>query len=81
MATCANAKMEEIRVCGKTLYVPSAEICGRTIVVTGKWIRIAEVKDEDVMEGVTIEDPGSFFYQAEGEQAESRCLYVCTKAT
>jgi hypothetical protein len=60
MATCANAKMEEIRVCGKTLYVPSAEICGRTIVVTGKWIRIAEVKDQDVMEGVIVEDPGSF---------------------
>jgi hypothetical protein len=60
MATCANAKMEEIRVCGKTLYVPSTEICGRTVIVTGKWIRTAEIKDEAVMEGVTIEDPNSF---------------------
>ena len=60
MTTGANAKLEEIRISGRTLYVPSAEICGRTVVVTGKWIRIAQVKDEDVVEGVTVEDPGSF---------------------
>jgi hypothetical protein len=60
MTTCANAKVEEIRICGKTLYVPSTEICGRRVIVTGKWIRTAEIKDEAVMEGVTIEDPNSF---------------------
>jgi hypothetical protein len=60
MTTCANAKLEEIRVAGKTLYVPSAEICGRTVVVTGKWIRIAEVKDEAVIEGAIVEEPKSF---------------------
>ena len=60
MTRCANAKLEEIRVAGKTLYVPSAEICGRTVVVTGKWIRIAEVKDESVIEGTIVEDPNSF---------------------
>jgi hypothetical protein len=60
MTTCANAKLEEIRVAGKTLYVPSAEICGQTVVVTGKWIRIAEVKDEAVVQGVIVEDPNSF---------------------
>jgi hypothetical protein len=60
MATCANVKMEEIRSCGKTLYVPSTEICGRTVIVTGKRIKTAEVKDETVLEGVVIEDPKSF---------------------
>ena len=60
MTTCANAKLEEIRIAGKTFYVPSAEICGRTVVVTGKWIRTAQVKDEEVVEGVTVEDPDSF---------------------
>src|SRR5438105_15865808 len=58
MTTCANAK--EIRISGRTLYVPSAEICGRTVVVTGRWIRTARVRDEDVMEGVTVEDPDLF---------------------
>jgi hypothetical protein len=60
MTTCANAKLEEIRISGRTLYVPSAEICGRTVVVTGKWIRMAQVRDEEVVEGVTVEDPESF---------------------
>jgi hypothetical protein len=60
MNSCTTAKMEEIRICGKTLYVPSTEICGRKVIVTGKWIRTAEVKDEGVMEGGTIEDPNLF---------------------
>ncbi len=60
MTTCANAKLEEIRVAGKTFHVPSAEIYGRTVVVTGKRIRTAEVKDEVVVEGVLIEDPDAF---------------------
>src|SRR5216110_371867 len=60
MTTCANAKLEEVRFAGKTFYVPSAEICGRTVVVTGKWIRTAQVKDEEVVEGVTVVEPNSF---------------------
>jgi len=60
MSTCTNTKLEEIRIAGKTLYVPSTDICGRTVVVTGKWIRTAQIKDEDVVEGVTVEAPDSF---------------------
>ena len=60
MTTCADTKLAEIRIAGKTLYVPSAEICGRTVVVTDKWIRTATVRDEDVVEGVIVEDPDSF---------------------
>ena len=60
MDSCDNAKIEEIRVRGKTFNVPSTEICGRTVIVTGKWIRTAEIKDEGVIEGVTVEDPDSF---------------------
>ena len=60
MATCPNTKLAEIRIAGKTLYVPSAEISGRTVVVTEKWIRTAQVRDEDVVEGVIVEDPDAF---------------------
>lgn len=60
MSTCTNTKLEEIRIAGKTLYVPSTDICGRTIVVTGEWIRTAQIKDEDVVEGVIVEAPDSF---------------------
>jgi hypothetical protein len=60
MSTYANANLEEIRVAGKTFRVPSAVICGRTVLVTGKRIRTAQVKDEAVVEGMIIEDPSSF---------------------
>ena len=60
MTTCANTRLEEIRIAGKTLYVPSTDICGRTVVVTGKWIRTAQIKDEDVVEGLIVEAPDSF---------------------
>jgi hypothetical protein len=63
MTTSANAKLEEIRVSGKTFHVPSAEICGRTVVVTGKKIRIAQVKDEGVVEGEPVEAPELFVTQ------------------
>jgi hypothetical protein len=61
MTTCASAKLEEVRTAGKTFYVPCAEICGRTVVVTGKRIRIAQIKDEEVVEGVSVPDPELFF--------------------
>src|SRR5437016_14607985 len=60
MSTCGNVQQAEIRISGKTLYVPSTEICGRTVVVTGKWIKTAQVKDDELVEGVPVEDPESF---------------------
>jgi hypothetical protein len=50
----------EIRVKGKGASVPSAQIDGRTILSTGKWLRIAAVQDEDLVEGETVADPESF---------------------
>ena len=68
MSTCGNTKLAEIRISGKTFHVPSAEICGRTVVVTGKWVRTAEIKDEAVVDGVLIKDPDSFITKLrEGE--------------
>ena len=50
----------EIRRKGKTFRVPSARISDRTVIATGRWIKIAAINDEDVVEGVIVEDPGSF---------------------
>lgn len=60
MNSYATAELAEIRISGKTLNVPSAEICGRTVVVIGKWIKTAQVKDEEVVQGPSVEDPESF---------------------
>jgi hypothetical protein len=60
MNSCATIELAEIRISGRTLYAPSAEICGRTVVVTGKRLRTAQIKDEEVVEGTSVEDPESF---------------------
>jgi hypothetical protein len=60
MSTWAKVEQAEIRIAGKTLHVPSAEIFGRTIVVTGDWLRMAAVKDEDLVQGEIIDNPGAF---------------------
>ncbi|MFZ0302301.1 MAG: hypothetical protein WAL75_06435 [Terracidiphilus sp.] len=50
----------EIRVRGRSTWVPSAHIDGRTVVVTGKWLKLAEIRDEDLVEGDTLTAPQSF---------------------
>lgn len=50
----------EIRIRGRAVWVPSREIDGRTIVVTGKRLKIAAVRDEELWEGETVSDPEPF---------------------
>jgi hypothetical protein len=52
-----------IRVKGEPAFVPSARIDGRTIIRTGKWLKMAAVQDEDLVEGESITDPGSFLHR------------------
>jgi hypothetical protein len=40
----------EIRVRGKVVLVPSAQILGRTVITTGKWPKVASVQDERLAE-------------------------------
>lgn len=60
MSTCAKLETVEIRVAGKTLHVPSADIFGRSMVVTGKWLRVAAAKDEELVEGEIVENRAAF---------------------
>jgi hypothetical protein len=63
MSTCATVETTEIRIAGRTLYVPSADIFGRTIIVTGKWLRVAAAKDEELAEREVVEHPAAFIEQ------------------
>jgi hypothetical protein len=49
----------EIRVKGKNIQVSSAEIDGQTVVVTGKWIKTAAIRDEEVVEGEPVKNPAA----------------------
>jgi len=53
----------EIRVKGRAVRVPSARIEGRTVLVSGKWLKIAAAQDEELIEGETVTDPDLFVSQ------------------
>jgi len=53
----------EISVRGRAVCVPSAQIDGRTVITTGKWLKIAAVLHEELVEGDTVADPSSFVSQ------------------
>ena len=46
----------EIRVKGKPVSVPSAQIDGRTVITSGRWLKIAAAQDEELIEGETVRD-------------------------
>jgi hypothetical protein len=50
----------QISVKGKPVYVPCAQIHDRRVIATGKWLRVAAVQDEDLVEGEVVAEPESF---------------------
>ena len=56
----------EIRVKGKAVKVPAATIEDRTVIVTGKWIRMAVVHEEKWTAGDPFQDPQRFIQRLGG---------------
>jgi hypothetical protein len=59
-AAAMSTGQTEIRVKGKAVWAPFAETDGRTVITTGKWLKIAAVQDEDLVEREVVADPASF---------------------
>jgi hypothetical protein len=53
----------EIAVKGRFVRVPSAQICGRTVIASGKWLKLAAIQDEELVEGEAVTDPEAFVSQ------------------
>ena len=53
-------KQVEVRVAGKNIFVPAAEICGQTVIVKGGGIKVASVLDDQVTPGELVKDPKTF---------------------
>jgi hypothetical protein len=56
----AATDFAEIRVKGKSISVPSTRIGDRTVIITGNWLKIAAVQDEELVEGEVVDDPEQF---------------------
>src|SRR6516162_2765690 len=51
---------EEISIKGKSKTLPSVTVLDRRVVLTGRWIKTASVKDEELYEGKGVENPEQF---------------------
>jgi hypothetical protein len=58
--TLRSTKVSEIRVKGRAITVPSVEVDEKTVVTTGKWLKVAAVREEELVEGETVRDPEAF---------------------
>ncbi|MGA1999892.1 MAG: hypothetical protein ABSG52_07860 [Terriglobales bacterium] len=56
-------ELVQIPAQGKMISVPSVCVNGRTVIATGKWIRMAAVMDEELIEGDSVSDPELFVSQ------------------
>jgi hypothetical protein len=55
-----NSVQGEIRVNGKTITVPAAQVAGQTVIANGRWLRMASLRDELMVEGDVLSAPESF---------------------
>lgn len=55
-----DTTLSTIKVRGKSIEVPSIRIDDRTVIVTGKWVRIAAVRGEEWSAGQGVADPDLF---------------------
>ncbi len=59
----------EVRVRGNITKVPSIRVNGATIVITGKWIRIAAVRNDQLLERKAIGDPAIVISELKASEA------------
>jgi hypothetical protein len=51
---------ETIRIRGRDTHVPAVRIHERTTIVTGRWIKLARIMDEELVEGEPVAHPAGF---------------------
>jgi hypothetical protein len=50
----------EVRIKGLNRLVPSIVVDGQRVIVTGNWLKVARVQDEDWLEGQIVRNPKSY---------------------
>jgi len=69
-------QLVEIRIRGKDVLVPSVEIDGREIVVTGSLLKVAGFRDEELVQGTLVANPTEYIQrlQSAGLKADVFCF-------
>ena len=66
-----DVKRTGVRSKGVALSVPSVQIDGKVVFSSGRWLKIAEVPEEELIEGETIPDPNSFVSRLKGSKLDA----------
>src|SRR3954471_12409469 len=64
----ANSDFTEIRVRGKATQARSIDVGDRTVIVRGKWLKIASIYEEKTVEGEGVSDPKLFIEGLRGSR-------------
>jgi len=64
----------EIHVKGQPVQVPATEIEGRVVIATGRLLKVATVRHEELVEGDTIANPESFIAQLKKSKLKADLL-------
>jgi hypothetical protein len=64
MTSTAN-NCVEIRVRGRWITIPAVDVDGKKLIATGKWLRTAKVRGEEMMEK-ELENPGAYIDKLKG---------------
>ncbi len=57
---------EVVRIRGRNVVVSAVQIAGRTVIRTGDSLKIAKLRDEELVEGEPVADPEGFVTQLKG---------------
>jgi hypothetical protein len=69
----------EIRVKGKNTRVPAVQVEERTVIVQGKWKRMARVHEEDWQAGQVVKDPAAFVAQLKEKNLKADVFFFSQK--
>ena len=70
----SNRHSTVIRIRGKNITVPSIEIEGRRVIVTGKVLKVAQVFDEELVEGEAVSNPSTFIATLQASRLKADLL-------
>ena len=68
--TLAKNNCVEIRVRGRWVRIPAVDVNGKKLIATGKWLRTAKVRGEEMMEK-ELENPGAYIEKLKGDASDT----------
>jgi hypothetical protein len=76
-----NVLYTDVRERGRMIKVPSIQVKGRTLIITGKWLKQASVYEEEILEGEPVDDPNHFIQRIREANLKADVFTFAQKVT